>query len=599
MKIGNRKSAVALAVLMALGTSGVWAQDPATPAEPALTKTEATGLFAAKEYEATVDKIDDKVETHSMAIKNLKKNKVDQATYETERDALKAQVEKERDDRKSNEKTLNREIKKTNDALAKTNEALTKATEGIDGKADKTYVDDELAKKVDQDAFATIEDKVETHGMAIKHLKKNKVDQATYEAERDALKEQVTNEVKDRKSNEKTLNREIKKTNDALSKTNEALTKATEGIDGKADKTYVDGELAKKVDQDAFATIEDKVETHGMAIKHLKKNKVDQATYEAERDALKEQVTNEVNDRKSNEKTLSKAIDKKADKDYVDEKFSHIGTHEDWAGIADRVGTNEKTIKGLSEDLAKKADKTFVDDELAKKADKTFVDGELAKKADKTFVDDELAKKADKAFVDGELAKKADKTFVDDELAKKADKTFVDGELAKTNAEVGKKADKAFVDGELAKTNAEVAKKADKTYVDNNFVKQDKLIKDVQAGLRATEDRLDKVGAMSAAMAGMMPLDYLRGQETGITASAGHYGGQTAVALGGYHYFNRDVLMNGGVAFVGSEMMGQLGVTVRLGHSDASEAVSDMSLEELRYEVARLLREIEAMKAQA
>ncbi|KAI5546401.1 hypothetical protein TVAGG3_0135980, partial [Trichomonas vaginalis G3] len=103
-----------------------------------------------------------------------------------------------------------------------------------------------------------------------------------------------------------------------------------------------------------------------------------------------------------------------------------------------RFNLNEEFIKGFLNDIMKKADKTYVNDELMKKADKTYVNDELMKKADKTYVNDELMKKADKTYVNDELMKKADKTYVNDELMKKADKTYVNDELMK-------KADKTYV----------------------------------------------------------------------------------------------------------------------------------------------------------
>ncbi|KAI5507130.1 phage tail repeat-like family [Trichomonas vaginalis G3] len=103
-----------------------------------------------------------------------------------------------------------------------------------------------------------------------------------------------------------------------------------------------------------------------------------------------------------------------------------------------RFNLNEEFIKGFLNDIMKKADKEYVNDELAKKADKEYVNDELGKKADKEYVNDELAKKADKEYVNDELGKKADKEYVNDELAKKADKEYVNDELAK-------KADKEYV----------------------------------------------------------------------------------------------------------------------------------------------------------
>ncbi|KAI5503195.1 phage tail repeat-like family, partial [Trichomonas vaginalis G3] len=184
-----------------------------------------------------------------------------------------------------------------------------------------------------------------------------------------------------------------------------------------------------------------------------------------------------------------------------------------------RFNLNEEFIKGFLNDIMKKADKEYVNDELAKKADISFVNDELAKKADKTYVNDELAKKADKTYVNDELAKKADKEYVNDELAKKADKEYVNekdneiiervewyhertSKILKTKADTGwvsecldLKADISFVNDELAKkadisfVNDELAKKADKEYVNDELAKKaDKEYVNDELGKKADKE---------------------------------------------------------------------------------------------------------------
>ncbi|KAI5545888.1 phage tail repeat-like family, partial [Trichomonas vaginalis G3] len=151
-----------------------------------------------------------------------------------------------------------------------------------------------------------------------------------------------------------------------------------------------------------------------------------------------------------------------------------------------RFNLNEEFIKGFLNDIMKKADKEYVNDELAKKADKGFVASELMKKADKEYVNEKdneiiervewyhertskiLKTKADTGWVSECLDLKADISFVNDELAKKADISFVNDELAK-------KADISFVNDELAKkadisfVNDELAKKADISFVNEIY----------------------------------------------------------------------------------------------------------------------------------
>ncbi|KAI5523379.1 phage tail repeat-like family [Trichomonas vaginalis G3] len=154
-----------------------------------------------------------------------------------------------------------------------------------------------------------------------------------------------------------------------------------------------------------------------------------------------------------------------------------------------RFNLNEEFIKGFLNDIMKKADKEYVNDELAKKADISFVNDELAKKADISFVNDELAKKADKEYVNDELAKKADKEYVnekDNEIIERVEWYHErTSKILKTKADTGwvsecldLKADISFVNDELAKkadkeyVNDELAKKADKEYVNDELAKK-------------------------------------------------------------------------------------------------------------------------------
>ncbi|SHJ79241.1 YadA C-terminal domain-containing protein, partial [Propionispora hippei] len=78
-------------------------------------------------------------------------------------------------------------------------------------------------------------------------------------------------------------------------------------------------------------------------------------------------------------------------------------------------------------------------------------------------------------------------------------------------------------------------------------------------------NRVDKVGALSAAMTALAPLDYDPQAPTQISIGAGTYGGSQAVAIGVYHYANKDTLYNAAWSISGSEQMGRVGATWRVG----------------------------------
>lgn len=118
----------------------------------------------------------------------------------------------------------------------------------------------------------------------------------------------------------------------------------------------------------------------------------------------------------------------------------HVAAEIDVIEGALALKANQSNLDATNEQVALKADKTYVDDELAKKADKTQVESDIANAiaplAIKAEVEQALALKADKTELEAladivnenrteleeAIALKADKTYVDEELAKKADK---------------------------------------------------------------------------------------------------------------------------------------------------------------------------------
>lgn len=120
--------------------------------------------------------------------------------------------------------------------------------------------------------------------------------------------------------------------------------------------------------------------------------------------------------------------------------------------------------------------------------------------------------------------------------------------------------------------------------------------------VRSLGQEIDSVGALSAALAGLHPIDYDgSGSRFQISAAAGTYDGKQAVALGGFYHVNRDVMFSlGASSTFGNDRKaaGKFGVTFRVGPG-ASQSPSQTSsdVEELRAEVEALKAEIQALKA--
>lgn len=120
--------------------------------------------------------------------------------------------------------------------------------------------------------------------------------------------------------------------------------------------------------------------------------------------------------------------------------------------------------------------------------------------------------------------------------------------------------------------------------------------------VRSLGQEIDSVGALSAALAGLHPIDYDgSGSRFQISAAAGTYDGKQAVALGGFYHVNRDVMFSlSASSTFGNDRKaaGNFGVTFRVGPG-ASQSPSQTSsdVEELRAEVEALKAEIQALKA--
>ena len=79
------------------------------------------------------------------------------------------------------------------------------------------------------------------------------------------------------------------------------------------------------------------------------------------------------------------------------------------------------------------------------------------------------------------------------------------------------------------------------------------------------EDRVDKVGAMSAAIANLRTMGYDPAAPTEIAVGVGQYRSETGVALGMFHYPNRDFMLSLSVSTSGDEVMGGIGATWKFG----------------------------------
>ena len=114
---------------------------------------------------------------------------------------------------------------------------------------------------------------------------------------------------------------------------------------------------------------------------------------------------------------------------------------------------------------------------------------------------------------------------------------------------------------------------------------------------------IDNVGAISAALAGLHPLDYDgTGSKFQLAAAMGNYDGTQAAAIGGFYHFNEDVMMSvgGATSFGGDNKSAfNVGVSFRVGQGSSGTKVNSddvlAQLEAMNEKIAALEAENQSL----
>ena len=116
------------------------------------------------------------------------------------------------------------------------------------------------------------------------------------------------------------------------------------------------------------------------------------------------------------------------------------------------------------------------------------------------------------------------------------------------------------------------------------------------------EDRIDKVGAMAAAIANLRTMGYDPAAPTEVAVGLGQYRDETGAALGLFHYPNRDFMLSLSVSTSGDEVMGGIGATWKFGRK-SPEKVAEIKKAQAEADVRRAeaqkLAKAEELKAAA
>ena len=114
--------------------------------------------------------------------------------------------------------------------------------------------------------------------------------------------------------------------------------------------------------------------------------------------------------------------------------------------------------------------------------------------------------------------------------------------------------------------------------------------------INQTEQRINKLGASSAALAGLHPMEYNKDDKFSAAVAYGHYKNANAVALGAYYRPNEKVLLGIAGTF-GSENMYNVSASFKFGkHSEYEpQAKRDGEIEAMKAKIAELTARLDAV----
>ena len=99
-------------------------------------------------------------------------------------------------------------------------------------------------------------------------------------------------------------------------------------------------------------------------------------------------------------------------------------------------------------------------------------------------------------------------------------------------------------------------------------------------------ERVDKVGAMAAAIASLKSIGYDPQAPSEFSIGLGQYKGETGVAMGFFHYPNKNFMINVSLSTAGGETMGGIGATWRFGHKSPQKLLEEQREAQAKKELA-------------
>ena len=332
-----------------------------------------------------------------------------------------------------------------------------------------------------------------------------------------------------------------------------------------ADRVAADQELEDKIGQEEMNRVNEDAAIRGEISKE-----------HADRVAADQELEDKIGQEEMNRVNEDAAIRGEISKEHAD----RVAADQE---LEDKIGQEE--MNRVNEDAAirgeiskEHADRVAADQELENKIDQETTDRE---KADADLQADINAKEEQskdrdeqlQANIDAEeqARKDADDALQADINAKEEQSKYRDEQLQQS------------IDIQREVIGADSTEDLQNAYSGTNYIsdaenmveadrKLDAAISDVNSRVDGIEnrvdgleDRIDKVGAMSAAIANLRTMGYDPAAPTEVAVGVGQYRDETGMALGLFHYPNRDFMLSLSVSTSGDEYMGGIGATWKFG----------------------------------
>ena len=294
------------------------------------------------------------------------------------------------------------------------------------------------------------------------------------------------------------------------------------------------------------------------------------ATNQANIDTNKANIAKNAENISANQKAIDKEVKDRQDA-ITQERNARVEADNK---LGEDIKANKEAIK--NEEKARKYDSLILDDKITQEKN-ARIDADKAEAAAREDADNKLRADLNQETIDRvdadnrlqtEINQKADKTTVAENTAAiESNKAAIAQEKKDRDHADQKLQDQITINKGQIENEATNRANEDKR-IEAKF---DGEVSRLDGRIDKLNDNVQKVGAMAAAIANLHTMGYDPEAPTEIAVGVGQYRDKTGLALGAFHYPNRDFMLSFNVSTAGDEFMGGIGATWKFGRKSPEE----------------------------